>query len=201
MDSIGMTTGGKSTTYTSASTPVVLDSGSSLSYLPQSVVSRMASDLGARYDSSSQLYLVPCSKRTATDSFDFAFSGFTLRVPFNEFIWNVDGRNCVLGAEPVDPSSGITVLLGDTFMRSAFAVFDQTSNAIYMAPYVNCGQNEQAIPAGNGAVGNFSGECDASQAGGSGKNAAGRVGGGSVGLAAVAVAAGVVGVQALLAIH
>ena len=191
LDSIAITQGGKSRAYPDSGTPLVLDSGSSLSYLPTRIVKSMASDLGGRLHPEIGLYLVPCSQVSKTNSFDFAFSGNKFSVPFSEFIWKVDGDHCVLGAAPVDPSSGVTALLGDTFMRSAYVVFDQTSEALFMAPYVNCGQHEQVIPAGENAAMNFSGECDAK------KNEGGR-GRAKARQSVTAVVATVVGVQAFV---
>lgn len=163
LNSVEMTKNGAGgASLSSTAIPVVVDSGSSLSYLPTSVVSRMSQELGGRYDSRNELYLVPCSQRVNTSSFDFNFGGTKISVPWWEFIWNVDGQNCVLGAMPVD--SGSTALLGDTFMRAAYVVFDQTTNNMYMAPYANCGQNEQKIP--SGGAGNLTGECNTSASGG-----------------------------------
>lgn len=186
MDSVGMNRAGSSKVYYNTATPIVIDSGSSLSYLPSRVVQSMVSDLNGQLDRQSGLYLVSCSAATRTDTVDFTFSGNTIRVPMNEFIWNVDGKSCVFGAATLDSGSGITALLGDTFMRSAYTVFDQTNNVINIGQYVNCGTNEQAIPS-SGASG-FTGECQAGQ-GTQAKNpnAAGRSAGSpSVGLWAAA---------------
>jgi len=167
MSSITLVQGSSSNSYSGTNLPVVLDSGSSLSYLPASVVRSMASDLNADLDQSG-LYLVDCSLVDSDGTVDFAFGDVTIKVPFQEFIWQFDSRTCILGAVPVDSSSGITALLGDTFMRSAFVVFDQTEKTISMAQYVNCGESEQAIPEGGAS---FTGECEASALK---KNAAGR---------------------------
>jgi len=193
MDSISIAQPGHAPRmYANSSAPVVVDSGSSLSYLPAGVVRSMAQDLRGVWDRAARLYFVPCGQATASagGSFEFAFGGgaATVVVPFSEFIWNVDGRNCVLGAAPVDPGSGVTALLGDTFLRSAYVVFDQTSRALYVAPYANCGQNEHVLPEEPGAALNFTGECQPK------KNAAGRTRYGGAAWVAVAAAAGLVSV-------
>lgn len=172
--------GSSSKAYSNANMAIVLDSGSSLSYLPSSIVSSMASDFSGTYDSSSQLYTVPCSQATSSGTVDFTFGAVTIKVPFNEFIWQYSSSLCILGAVPVSDTS--TVLLGDTFMRSAFVVFDQTTGTISMAQYLNCGEHEQAIPASG--AGNFTGECDTASA----KSAGGRVTFSMAGLAVAAVA-------------
>ncbi|KAK1764093.1 acid protease [Phialemonium atrogriseum] len=170
MTSIALSKPGTSKVYANSHMAVVIDSGSSLSYLPSSVVSAMARDTEGQFDSRSGLYVVPCKQLSQRGSFDFAFGQATIRVPFNEFIWQYDANTCILGAVPVDSSTGITALLGDTFMRSAFVVFDQSEKVIGLAEYVNCGENEKAIPAGGLSAGNFTGECNAKNS----RNAAGR---------------------------
>jgi hypothetical protein len=199
MTGISLTRSGTSSKYANSDMPVVLDSGSSLSYLPSSLVRAMAQDFKGQLDRESGLYLVDCSHPDSEGSVDFSFGQATIKVPFNEFIWQFDGQTCILGAVPVPANSGMTALLGDTFMRSAFVVFDQTEETISMAQYENCGENEQLIPAGG--VGNFTGECSADSgssgagnsgngggSGGTGKNAAGRVTFGTAGFAFAAVA-------------
>lgn len=174
--------GSSSSQYANANMPIVLDSGSSLSYLPSSIVKTMASDFSGTFDSDSGLYTVPCSQAQASGTVDFTFGQATIKVPFSEFIWQYNSQLCILGAVPVT-GSGTTSLLGDTFMRSAFVTFDQTTETISMAQYLNCGQNEQAIPASG--VGNITGECTAGSAS---KNAGGRITLNTVGLAIAAVA-------------
>jgi len=196
LDSISIAQPGQAARmYANSSTPVVIDSGSSLSYLPVGVVRSMAQDLRGVWDRTARLYLVPCSQAAASSgaSFEFALGGGAARiaVPFSEFIWNVDGRNCVLGAAPVDPGSGVTALLGDTFLRSAYVVFDQTSRALFVAPYANCGQSEHVLPEAHNAALNFTGECQLK------RNAAGRHRPGGDGWW-MAVAAVTVGVASLL---
>lgn len=190
LDSVGMTTGGssngKSKTYSGSQLPIVIDSGSTLSYLPQSVVSSMATDTGAVWSSSGGVYATKCDQlpAAADSSVDFSFGNGTYKVsvPTRDFFWSMGGDSCVLGAVPVKSGSDSTSLLGDTFMRSNYIVFDQTSDAVFMAPYANCGTNEQAIPASpDGAAAGFTGECSPGQgigsdssSGSGGKNAAGK---------------------------
>jgi len=173
--------GSSSKTYSDSAMPIVLDSGSSLSYLPSSIVTAMVSDFNAKLDESG-FYLVPCSQVNTEGTLDFTFGKAVIKVPFADFIWQFSSTQCILGAMPLPKTSGITPLLGDTFMRSAFAVFDQTQETISLAQYVNCGENEQVIPVGG--VGNFTGECQGPSA--AKKDAAGRL---TFSMTAVALAA------------
>lgn len=157
MNSLTFTNSSGSDKYSGTSVSVVLDTGSSLCELPTAVVSSMVASFGAEEDQTGLLY-VDCSWQTAEGSLDFAFPGVTISVPFSEFIL-ADGQYCVLGVQAFESESGIEALLGDTFFRSAYAVFDQTNMQVALAQYVDCGTNEQAIPTGTTGVTSFSGEC------------------------------------------
>ena len=91
---------------------------------------------------------MPCSLANSPDVFSFGFGGNggpTIKVSFGEFvtpIYNDDGsqptfRNgagtvCTWGLLPSgDPSQPI--ILGDTFLRSAYVVYDLTNNQIGIA--------------------------------------------------------------------
>lgn len=157
MNSLTLKNGSTSNKYSGSDLSVVLDTGSSLCELPTAVVSSMATDFNAQEDSTGLLY-VDCDYQSVDGTLDFAFPGVTISVPFSQFILS-DGAQCILGVQAFDPDSGIVALLGDTFLRSAYVVFDQTNMQISMAQYVNCGTNEQAIPAGTAGVSGFTGEC------------------------------------------
>lgn len=157
LDSIGVTHGnGDSSTFDNSSFAVFFDTGATLSYLPSGVIRDMAKDLGGEYDASLALYVVPCDQ---DGSVDFTFGGKQFRVPMSEFIWEVGSDTCVLGADVEDDGSYI---LGDSFLRSIYTVFDLETPALHFAPYVNCGSNLNMIPAGANATRKFSGECSAS---------------------------------------
>ncbi|KAF6799408.1 eukaryotic aspartyl protease [Colletotrichum musicola] len=177
LDSIGLTKSGKQNTYPYTKFPVFFDTGATLSYLPSSIVDSLGRDLGGSIESSINMYVVPCNQQ---GSIDFTFGDFTLQVPLSEFIWEVSEGACVLGA---DKTSDQSFLLGDSFLRSAYVVFDQETPALHFAPYVNCGSNLQKIPLGQNAAARFTGECKAgsgnsgsgSSSGSNNQNAAGRV--------------------------
>jgi hypothetical protein len=182
MTGVALSKDGKSSSpYSNSNMAIVLDSGSSLSYLPSSIVKAMANDFNGDLDSDSGLYTVPCSQARSKGTVDFSFGQATIKVPFSEFIWQYSDNLCILGAVPVT-GNGMTSLLGDTFMRSAFVVFDQTTETIAMAQYMNCGENEQAIPASG--AGNFTGECSSGSE--STKNAGDRT---TFSMASLAIAA------------
>jgi len=157
MESLGSTVNGKTTTYSNSNIAVVLDTGSTLCSLPSSIIKDMVKDTNAQVDSQGDV-VVKCSIGQNNASFNFAFKGITISIPWSEFLLPVSGSSteCVLGVTASDS----VVLLGDSFLRSAYVVFDQDHGEISMAPWANCGSNQQAI--GSGAVGNVQGACNSS---------------------------------------
>ncbi|KAK2010080.1 eukaryotic aspartyl protease [Colletotrichum eremochloae] len=162
LDSVGLSqSGSRAKTYANTEFPVFFDTGATLSYFPSALVDQLGNDLGGRLEPSLNMYLVPCSSQ---GTIDFKFGDYTIKVPLSEFIWQVGDNACVLGA---DKASDNSYLLGDSFLRSTYVVFDQETPALHFAPYVDCGSNLQMIPLGDNAAAKFTGECQASSSGGS----------------------------------
>ncbi|KAG9232775.1 aspartic proteinase precursor [Amylocarpus encephaloides] len=122
---------------------VLLDTGSSLTYLPDSMTEAIYEQVGAQYDSSEGTAYVPCSLAADTSvTLDFTFSSPTIRVGMDELVIMVtsangrpltfsDGRRaCVFG---IAPAGSGTAVLGDTFIRSAYIVYDLANNQIGIA--------------------------------------------------------------------
>lgn len=158
MSGLSFTNSSGTTTFngSSLSTGVVLDTGSSLCELPTAVVDAMAADFNAEEDESGLLF-VDCSVANK-GTLNFQFDGVTIDVPMSDFVLQ-DGGYCVLGVMAIESDIGINALLGDSFLRNAYAVFDQTNMQIGLAQYKSCGTNEQAIPTGTTGASSFTGEC------------------------------------------
>lgn len=125
--------------------PVILDSGTTDAYLPDSVVNPILGGVGVINDNEYGS-IVPCdlANSAATISFGFGGSGGqTISVGLGEFItpvYNEEGVQPTFrdGSGPICSwglmSSGTgPILLGDAFLRSAYVVYDLTSNQIGMA--------------------------------------------------------------------
>ncbi|KAI0201801.1 aspartic peptidase domain-containing protein [Astrocystis sublimbata] len=131
-------------------TPVVLDSGTTLTYLPPQLARQIYRTFGAVDDTqSSGIVYINCdlldSEKDTTLDFQFGSkNGPVVRVPMNELVLdNVKGyiniglqvpdlpfdNVCSFGLQPLD---GI-YLLGDTFLRSAYVVYDLTNKKIALA--------------------------------------------------------------------
>ncbi|KAK3334234.1 aspartic peptidase domain-containing protein [Cercophora scortea] len=144
MSSISITPPNKqTTTFNDSGMPVFLDSGSTMTLLPAALAAAIAADFGAPTLDPNGFYRVDCALTDVNGTLDFAFDGVTVSVPYSELIREVPSSppSCFLG---ISPSSSFT-LLGDTFLRSAYAVFDLESNAIWMAQAANCGSTPAVL--------------------------------------------------------
>lgn len=151
-------TGNTAMSQSNLALPVLLDSGFSISYLPESVLNPIISGLGAiksdddlnpikslvAVNNGSNL-IVPCSLACSSTTFNFGFGGEggpVITVPLALLVWPIFDKNgsqpifsngelvCQFGLAPGDPGS---YTLGDTFLRSAYVVFDLTNNQIAIA--------------------------------------------------------------------
>ncbi|KAL2264584.1 hypothetical protein VTJ83DRAFT_7094 [Remersonia thermophila] len=136
-------------------TPVFLDSGATLSYLPTRIFEALANSFeGGAYEPDTGFYYLPCSATNLNGTIDFYFGDKVIRVALNDFIWQA-GRYCLLGAvaEEREP------VLGATFLRAAYVVFDQDQKNLHIAQGANCGENLVAIGSGKDAVPSRTGDC------------------------------------------
>ncbi len=144
---------------------VLLDTGSSLTYLPDDLVQEIYSAVGAVFDTDANAAYVPCSlARNTTARLDFTFSEPTISVEMNELVLDLvtsSGRRptfsngvpaCLFG---IGPAGGGMYVLGDTFLRSAYVVYDLENNRIALAPtrfnstasqVVEIGKGEGSVP-------------------------------------------------------
>ncbi|KAI9646735.1 hypothetical protein NHQ30_004732 [Ciborinia camelliae] len=121
---------------------VLLDSGSSLTYLPDAMAEAIYEIVGAQYDSSEGAAYVPCSLASNNSALNFTFTSPTIQVTMNELVIPVTSTNgyqltftdgtaaCLFGIAPAGDS---TAVLGDTFIRSAYIVYDLDNNEISLA--------------------------------------------------------------------
>ncbi|EFX04447.1 candidapepsin-4 precursor [Grosmannia clavigera kw1407] len=159
------------TTLYSSSLRVLLDSGSSYSYLPPSFIGALANTLNLTVSTTSSsttingTIAIDCKATVPTGMVDFAFgSALTISVPLADLIW-VNGDVCMIGIEPIGDDK--IAVLGDDFLRSAYVLFDQDNQKIYMAEAANCGTHAQLLVgtiSGNITSYNYTGECNQSTA-------------------------------------
>ena len=122
---------------------VLLDSGSTLTYLPDDLASDVFTKLQAVYDSSTGTAYVDCGIASQNSNLEFTFSGQTISVPYKELVlaqassssgqpltFQNGNPACAFG---VAPSLGSIAVLGDSFLRSAYVVYDLEQNEISIA--------------------------------------------------------------------
>ncbi|KAF4223719.1 hypothetical protein CNMCM6457_000001 [Aspergillus fumigatiaffinis] len=126
-------------TYSSDALPaaVLLDSGSSLTYLPDSIVENIYRDLNVAYEPSSGVGYLPCNLAGNNMNITYTFSSPNITVMIDELLLDAgdirfrDGaRACIFGIVPAGDS---TAVLGDTFLRSAYVVYDIANHEISIA--------------------------------------------------------------------
>lgn len=146
---------------------VILDTGSPSMYIPTSLYTAITRNMNATIPASATTPYVPCtliSDTSTTFTFHFNATGASITVPQSWLIFpfeyppagnpaNVvadDGTKlCYLG---VIPTEGQIILLGDTFIRSAYLVFDAENEVVGMAQARFGAEGEclVTLPAGEG---------------------------------------------------
>ncbi|POR33395.1 Candidapepsin-2 [Tolypocladium paradoxum] len=103
-------------------------------------------------------YTVDCGLAKLNGTIDFVFEGVTIKVPYKEILREIRTQppTCRLGVM----QSNRFALLGDTFLRGAYVVFDVSANMTYMAQYTNCGSSPESINTSSDLKG-LSGTCNA----------------------------------------
>ena len=135
--------GGKTVYSVNSSDPVILDSGTTLTYLPDAMASAIASGVGAT--TSNQFgTVVPCDVGTTQGVFKFKFgnaNGPVILAAISQFVLPFPSdtpapkfRNgkaaCRWG---ILPAQGDPNLFGDTFLRSAYVVYNIDGNSVGIA--------------------------------------------------------------------
>ncbi|KAI1432043.1 aspartic-type endopeptidase [Xylaria sp. CBS 124048] len=144
--------------------PALLDSGSSLTYLPDDIAKSIFTQVGAEYYSDSGTAYVDCELGNDDNAttLDFTFTSPTISIPLKELVIHQDitfasvvqtsASSCLLGI--ASAGDGSTVL-GDTFLRSAYVVYDIQNNQISLAQtkFNATKSNVQEIPTGTSIPG------------------------------------------------
>lgn len=123
----------------------VLDSGTTITYLPDQLAEEVFEELGAQFYEELEAVVLPCAVGQSNGTINFGFGGTggpTIKVSIGELVLPLtlasgkpatynDGESaCQLG---IQSAGDIPVLLGDTFLRSAYVVYDLSNNRIGLA--------------------------------------------------------------------
>ncbi|CAK7237456.1 hypothetical protein SBRCBS47491_009981 [Sporothrix bragantina] len=124
----------------------LLDSGTTLTEVPQDIAEQFWAEAGASYNTQLGDAILPCSRAQSGGVFSFSFGGPggpAVNVSMTELVQDVYSNMTFASG----PFSGQTVcrfgitnstnqfsILGDTFLRSAYVVYDLDNNQIALAP-------------------------------------------------------------------
>ncbi len=100
--------------------PVLVDTGSTLSYIRADLVAVIGQQFKAYIDEGGN-YIVDCSWRDVAGTVDFGFNRgrMVINVRYKDFIYQQYPGYCMLGVQPADVGS-TNYVLGDTFIRGAY---------------------------------------------------------------------------------
>ncbi|GME79271.1 unnamed protein product [Ambrosiozyma monospora] len=126
----------------------LLDTGTTLTYIPDDLLSIIVDALQLSVNSQTGYYTMDCS--FGSNYFlTFNFQGFEIEVPITSFLLDLQttsGRTsstCQLG---LMSSGDDTLILGDSFLRNVYLVVDLEDNVVAMAP-ANLDSNDEDIEA------------------------------------------------------
>lgn len=123
----------------------ILDSGTTITLLPDDVASMVFEELGATVSNQLGAIIVPCDLAKVNGTLNYGFGGQggpVIKVQVSDLVLPLtltNGRTpkytngqeaCQLG---IQPAGDLPVLFGDTFLRSAYAVYDLENNQIALA--------------------------------------------------------------------
>jgi len=125
--------------------PAILDSGTTITLLPDTIATQLFAELGATNDERLGAVVVPCALADKNGTINYGFGGVggpTIKVQVSQLVLPLSSENgqtptysngeaaCQLGIQAAgsDPT-----LFGDTFLRSAYVVYDIANNRIALA--------------------------------------------------------------------
>lgn len=123
----------------------ILDSGTTITLLPDDVVASVYAELGATVSQELGGTIVPCNLGNNDGTLNYGFGGTggpTIKVAMSQLVlpitdssgnaptYNNGETICQLG---IEAAQGFPVLFGDTFLRSAYVVYDLDNNQIALA--------------------------------------------------------------------
>ena len=164
LSSVSITTlgGTEQLSLSNLSVPAVLDSGTFDTELPSDIANKIMTGMGSVMVDG--VNAVPCRYRDANATIIYGFGGPggpKISIPISEMIIDAEfqfqdgSEGCYLGIDSVDVDLGGIVLFGDTFLRSAYVVYDLENKQIALAQtnFNATSSNIKLIPTGTGLPG------------------------------------------------
>ncbi|ONH64854.1 Aspartic proteinase 3 [Cyberlindnera fabianii] len=132
LNSVSITGDSSTVTLLDESISVLLDSGTSFNYLPRNTIINLARSLRAQYSSRLERYYINCPSSKTGMTLDFKLGDVTIKVPIEDMLAPID-TSYTYCALMVQPSQ--RYILGDTFLRHAYVVFDLEDLEVQIAQY------------------------------------------------------------------
>lgn len=129
LQGVGTKASDRANTTTTTPVPALLDSGTTLVYLPEEMASILMQQLNASWDPHLGYYVSDCSQADNTELY-FNFGGFNIASNLSTYVVNNKDGRCALGIQPSDSDSAV---LGDLFMENAYIVYDLDDFEVSMA--------------------------------------------------------------------
>jgi saccharopepsin len=111
----------------------ILDTGTSLLVAPPDVVSAFGKQIGATSLMGGKEWTVDCSKISSLPTLEIMIGGKPYPLEGSDYVLQVSGE-CLLGMTGMDLSrEGLSLILGDVFLRKYYAVFDMGNTRVGLA--------------------------------------------------------------------
>ena len=111
----------------------ILDTGTSLLVVPPAVMTAFGTKVGATSIAGGKEWTIDCSKMNSLPSIDIMIGGKAFPLEGKDYILQVSGQ-CLLGMTGMDLSrEGLSLILGDIFLRKYYAVFDLGNTRVGLA--------------------------------------------------------------------
>ncbi|MCJ1387535.1 hypothetical protein MMC18_000378 [Xylographa bjoerkii] len=168
--SISLSTGGAvplSTNATEFPQAAMLETGTPTITVPNDVFVNIANQLNVTLVQG--IALCDCALANSSTTVNFGFAGLNISVPLKSIVeiptavdlelfahtsQQLPSGTCIFGIDPISSGNFATMLLGDSFLRSAYVVYDLANNQIGMAAtnFNPKGSSIVEIAAGSGGI-------------------------------------------------
>jgi len=110
----------------------ILDTGTSLMVMPTDTVNAFGKQIGATSVMGKE-WTIDCSKISSLPTLDISIGGKSYPLEGKDYVLQVSGE-CLLGMSGMDLSKeGLSLILGDVFLRKYYAVFDLGKTRVGLA--------------------------------------------------------------------
>lgn len=129
---VSVTSGSTIRNLTNTQFPALLDSGTTLSYMPYTLTQLIAGAVGAQYSQYTGYYSMRCPSENNDTRLNFDFGGFQISANLSSYLLSSrsSSSTCYLGMIPLSSNAAI---FGDNFLVHAYVVYDLENYEISMA--------------------------------------------------------------------